>query len=642
VTRLGLLRLTVPLLLAGLVWLVWRSFEAPAPPRPHEPGAAAQGTRARDLAFVEFEGSSRSVAGHADLVAPGPDGRLHLEGVRDLAVERPGRDPVVVSADQGDRQGTEGAWRWRFAGRVTLRDEAQGLRLELPELTYDQARGEMRSAGDIRLEAPGASGHVESLVYGLAGQPGTLARPRVDLDGGGRLLADQARLLDGVRDLELTGAVRAERGDQTLAAARLRLLRPAGRLRRADAGGQVRGTDATGAAFGAEELAVTWDEQGQVEHAELSGDASVAHAGQRITATRIDAARSADGTWLLSAADGVMVDGTFGAGPGRLRAERLDGILDTQRALRSGQAQGHVSFESSQAQAEADHAALVLVDGAGEITLSAAGTRKASLSHGPTRVAAETITTDTRGQRLLARGRVEAVLLPGDPGRAPAAGRGLFVAGEAVHFVSAELRGRDAGARLTFQGGVRGWQGERHLAAEEVVVDQTARTLEARTAVSTRVPRERATAAPAEGDYLQVFAEHLLFREQTGRALFSGQARVSLREGWMEAREIEVELTAGARDVAEIRANGGVNVGLERDATGRAAEPVLATADRLDYRPAERVIRLHGDQAPASVRRVGGGGGTTTGRQLTYHLDSGALDVESGNQTPGRIRTGGP
>jgi lipopolysaccharide export system protein LptA len=156
------------------------------------------------------------------------------------------------------------------------------------------------------------------------------------------------------------------------------------------------------------------------------------------------------------------------------------------------------------------------------------------------------------------------------------------------------------------------------------------------------MPRQGGTAAPAEGDYLQVTSEHLIYRDDTGAAAFRGRARVSLLEGWLEAGAVEVDLTERTRAVAEVRAAGGVSLSLERDSAGRSTEPVLATADRMTYRPAERVLRLHGERAPASVRRLGRGGGTTTGRLLTYHLDSGALDVESGDQTPGRIRTGGP
>jgi lipopolysaccharide export system protein LptA len=67
--------------------------------------------------------------------------------------------------------------------------------------------------------------------------------------------------------------------------------------------------------------------------------------------------------------------------------------------------------------------------------------------------------------------------------------------------------------------------------------------------------------------------------------------------------------------------------------------PISGTADRLVYKPALASVRLFGDEAPAVVRRIGEGGGTTKGRELHYRLDTGALDVESGEQGSGRIRS---
>jgi hypothetical protein len=69
--------------------------------------------------------------------------------------------------------------------------------------------------------------------------------------------------------------------------------------------------------------------------------------------------------------------------------------------------------------------------------------------------------------------------------------------------------------------------------------------------------------------------------------------------------------------------------------------PFAGTADRLVYRPSESVVLLYGDRSPAAVRRIGEGGGTTTGRVLRYRLDSGSLEVESGEQGSARVRTGG-
>jgi hypothetical protein len=71
-----------------------------------------------------------------------------------------------------------------------------------------------------------------------------------------------------------------------------------------------------------------------------------------------------------------------------------------------------------------------------------------------------------------------------------------------------------------------------------------------------------------------------------------------------------------------------------------APQPLGGTADRALYRPTESVVWLYGDRAPATVRRLGGGGGTTTGKALRYRLDLGTLEVESGSR--GTVRIGTP
>ena len=60
---------------------------------------------------------------------------------------------------------------------------------------------------------------------------------------------------------------------------------------------------------------------------------------------------------------------------------------------------------------------------------------------------------------------------------------------------------------------------------------------------------------------------------------------------------------------------------------------------RIVYDAASRVLRVFGDKAPATVRSTGPKGGTTVGRVLRYDLDSGALEVESGERNRATIRT---
>jgi lipopolysaccharide transport protein LptA len=299
-----------------------------------------------------------------------------------------------------------------------------------------------------------------------------------------------------------------------------------------------------------------------------------------------------------------------------------------------------VRFEGRDTRAEAERGTFVAAPGrAGEVELFGDELRKARLAQGRTRVAAREIRTDVRGAELVAEGHVEATLLPqSGAAREPSRTR-LFAEGRAIHFVSERLDSSRAGEHLVFSGSVRGWQGERNLAAATVVVDQEGATLQAREAVSTRIPREREGPAAAEGDYLQITADRLDYDDRDGRAVYEGSVRVRLAEGWLEAQRVEVELGQDTRRIRELRARQDVRIEFHRTGEGDLARPITGTADRLVYRPAEASVRLYGEQSPAAVRRIGEGGGTTTGRELHYRVDTGTLDVESGEQGPGRIRS---
>ena len=104
--------------------------------------------------------------------------------------------------------------------------------------------------------------------------------------------------------------------------------------------------------------------------------------------------------------------------------------------------------------------------GAGELRLIGTERRKARLARLRTRIAAEEISTDTLGSRLLAERQVEATLLPGDDDSVEELG--IFSTRDAIHFVSQTLESRDSGAHLIFRGNVRGWQGDRNLSAETI------------------------------------------------------------------------------------------------------------------------------------------------------------------------------
>jgi lipopolysaccharide transport protein LptA len=649
VLRLRFLRLLLPALLVLLAVAIYYSWvPRSAVHSPAADGAEAQTPHAAELTFVEWEGGKRSVAGNVEHFEQQPDGRLHLEGIRDLEIHRPDRGPLVVSAERGERDDREGRRVWRFEKEVVFREDEPGLELRLPSLEVDEQSGEARSQGEIRFSAPGLRGEAEGLVYGLRGQPGRLDRPQLSDERGGRLTAATAVLLDGVRDIDFAGDVRVVQSEERLDAGRLRMWRTADdRLERIVAAEGVWGSWPVGsgppANLRSDELDVRWDAEGQVARLLLRGHAVLRRDVESIAADRIEARREAADPhgFSLDAESDVFVQGMFNAAPGLLRADRVEARLDPALGLRTAEARGSVTFEGSGTRAEAGWGTFAATRDGGEIRLHAAEGRKARLAHGRTRIAAQSIVTDGRGKSLVAEERVEASLLPGPANAGGIRPMQLFVAEEAVHFVAARLDSHDAGNVLEFSGSVRGWQGERNLAADRVRVDSTTNSLAASGNVATRIPREPDVETVSEADYVQIGANELSYDDRAGVALYTGDVRLRLVEGWMEAERVEVALGEASGRVREVRATGAVRLEFQRTAEGEASEPVGGEADRVVYEPKSATVRLYGDHAPASVRRIGAGGGTTSGRVLAYHLDSGTLDVDAGAQSPARIRTSG-
>jgi lipopolysaccharide transport protein LptA len=332
--------------------------------------------------------------------------------------------------------------------------------------------------------------------------------------------------------------------------------------------------------------------------------------------------------------------GRFSGGPAWLRAEELQADFDPRMELRSAVATGKVSFEAEQTRAEAGRVEYRAQSGGdGEIQLHAAGRRKAWLAQGRTRIAGERIVTDIRGENLLAENKVEATLLPESSGAAAGGITGMFAVDEAVHFVAATLEGEGTGSRLNFSGAVRGWQGERNLSAESVVLDKEGSSLSARGEVNNRIPRDKERAALTEDDYVQVAAEALDYSETARKAEYRGGVSVRLAEGWLEAERMEIFLGEEEKGISEVRAFDSIRIEFRDSPEGEAPTVITGKADRLIYYPKDEELLLFGDAEPAAVRRMGEAEGTTTGRVLRYHLDSGALEVDSSEQGPARIST---
>ena len=601
---------------------------------------SATGVRA-----VQLVGGEQGVEFVAQIVEPRADGGYHLEMIDRLAIPREGKGPLVIQAKGAEIEGPEQGRKIVAQEEVVVTDPDDGLTLRLPRLEIDELAGVARSKGEIVFEGAGSSGTASELIYGLNGQPSELFDPVLEDASGMSVRADKAVLLDGLDDVELRGAIEASRGEEQFLADTLRLQRDEeSRLRHAIAKGSVSGRvllalDAP-SSMSADRVEVDWDETGKTERVLLHGNAHLTRAEQSLSSSRIEARLDPEQRrWEVQARGTVYAQGRFGDGPAWMRSESFTALMDEQMQPISAVASGHVRFEAPNTRAEADRAEFEPAGLVGRIRLFAAGNRKARLSLERTRIAAETITTDQRGIDLVAEGRVEATLMPASAEDENAEVGGLFQTSQTIHFVAGYLHGQNSGDRLVFRGNVRGWQGERNLSADQIEIRKADQGLSASGNVTTRIPRAMDTDALGEADYVQISADSLRYDGSERIAVYENNVRVAILEGWLEADRVEILLTDGDEGgIHEIRAHENVRIEFSDPDADDAPEMIGGTADRAIYVPADRTVRLFGDAKPAMVRRLGSQGATTSGRVLRYQLDEGSLEVESGAQTPARIR----
>jgi len=646
VVRLRLLRILLPALLLPFVLLTAFTFrQRPAALSQRADERGSLGPRAENVELTEVWTASRRLFLRARLGEMGDDGRLRLEGVDRVEVDRERGSPLVLRADRGSVQGTAGHRLLSLEGEVEVRDEPASLALSLPGLELDEFRSEARSLGRVRFQGPGYQGTAAAIRYGLKGEQETLlTEPEVQGQDGSRLTARRASVLERRQEMNLQGAVHVQRGPTGLHADRVHLVRDdEGGLRSADAEGGVScaGYPIAGEAANlvAETMRIEWDASGTPVRAAAAGAPVLRRGEQQLEASTIEVtARTSERGWRIAARGGVRARGMFDRSPATLVAEQLEGELDQEGSLVRAEAEGGVRFQATDAHAEAARAMFVPSTSGGEITLVAEPGRSARLARGRSRIAARKISTDPGATRITAEGHVEATLLQA-PKESPRTGVGvLFQRGDTVHFVAARLEGEMPKGHFVFRGAVRGWQGERSLSGEEVEIRQEDDSLRARTKVSSRFPRPSAGKI-VQSDYVEISADALDYSGAERRAVYEGSTTVRMAEGWVEGATLEVVLDDAGKDLRELVVRGSVR--FEMRAPDRSGTiPVSGKGDRLVYTPGDHLIRLIGVEGPASVTRSGEQGGTTTGRVLRYRLDTGTLAVEAEERERTEVRSG--
>lgn len=640
--RLRLVRFLLLALLLPFIVVVVVTIQQPNL-GPVTPLKSTPGEIAERIEFVDLLKGVRQLKFIADFGEADENGEFHFEKIDPLEIYREDGPPLVIRAERGSLTGSEGQRLARLEGGVEVEEEIDQLLLKVPALEVNQAAGEARSLGDVEFRSPEYWGRALSVIYSLEDKPTLVHAPELESIDGSSLRAERARLLDGTRDVVFEGGVRIFDATREFVAETLRVRRREdGSLERMDAQGEVRGivNPEVGerSEMQADRAEIHWDEQEEITDLTLEGRAFLGRGGRDVTAERIVGTRpDAESDWSMTAWGNVIATAPTESGRAVLNCAELSGVVSSVGMLLGGEARGEVRVDSDSAVAEAARATFDPGRMGREVTLHSSRERRARLGQGRFRVAADTIHTAPTGTYLLAEGRVEASLLPVTAeSEGPEAG--LFDTTEAVHFVSARLEGNPRANHMEFVGGVRAWQGERNLKAERVQLDEPSNTLVAIERVSTRLPRAQ-DGVVSEADFIHVGAEHLEYRGDQGTATYTGGVRVRQAEGWLESQELLILMAESGEGVREIRASNEIRFEFRAQDDEGLPRPVTGNGDRVIYSPSERVMVLYGDQAPAAVRRGGGKGGTTKGRVLRYHLDSGALTVESGERDRAKIQT---
>jgi lipopolysaccharide transport protein LptA len=649
VRRLRFLRVALPaLLIPFLVLVVLELQRRPKPLGPVDFGVEAK-RAASGIVVDDREGDfQRLYMEAANYLGDDEEGRSRFEDVERLLLGRENASPLEIRADRADVRGSPGERVIRLEGDIEVADDDAGYRVSLSGMEVDEGLGEARSVGEVRFETRGYRGTAAGLTHGLQGQPSVLTGLELRGDDGGSIRADRAVYLDEGDRIELLGGVRIDRDHHVVEAPRMMMYRDPddGALRRVEAFEDVSGIgappDREPYAFRSREMFCEWDDDGEPERAMLEGDATVQQGDAGLAAETIHLRRRRDGLpgWEMDASGGTFGRGLLSGALHSLQSGFLRAIADSEGQLESGFAEEAVRFDGGGTTAQAARAEFLRREGTEELILLARGEERARIAGDRQRVAADRIVTRPGGAYLRAEGKVESTLLPAPDGDRGVAGS-LFEPTRAVHFVARRMESSEDGSVLAFHGAVRGWQGERNLAGDDVTFRPEADRMQARGKVSVRVPRI-AEVAVAAGDFLTVTSQELDYDGSAHRAEFRQDVRVRQQEGWLEAARLEVELEETGGGARVIRAFEDVRLEFRSPTEGGGTEPVSGSADRAEFLPAEKTVRLFGDEARASVRRQGEDEVTTFGRVLRYRVDTGAVEVESGDRDRAKIRTSGP
>ena len=307
-------------------------------------------------------------------------------------------------------------------------------------------------------------------------------------------------------------------------------------------------------------------------------------------------------TGIRSYGDVIVTLGPNAAGqPSEMKADSLTLTIGSDNMVETAEASGGCTFTSGPYTSTSRTA---LFSRAGD-RLQLRG--DPVVLTGGERIAAQEIDLRPEQQTLEARGDVRTTSVgegrPGSPG----------FGATAVSFQAAKLLAEQRQRRAVYSGQARAWQDGASLQAEEIVIDEAARRLEAGGGVMSRfTPRPAARAGAPRPVTTTITAKRVVFDDSLGTARYEGGARLSRPDTTLTSDVLTAYLKEAGRrrEMERIVAEGSVSV---------KHAGSLATAGTAEFLNDRNLLILRDDQGLAEVVDAKTGR-SMRGRQLTYDL----------------------
>ena len=623
----------------------------PRPPRePGVPAASVEGpagvgkatTLLSGFDYSESSGGKSRFRIHADRTvgyAAGaglPSTWYRLEKVA-LNLTTADGQPILVRSDSADYDPRTKAMK--LSGNVEGSNMA-GATVHSAAADFDPSRERLTIPGEVRFERGPVSGRASSGVYSTRDRVLELAGPVTGAGTGpdapfDALRADAATYRAAEGGLALAGAVRANRGPDTLSCNRMDVhLTPENHVDTALAIGAVSGRLVSGGAaedYTADTARSTFDAGGKISAVELAGGPATitVPATRQAPARRLAAPhiRMAFASERLASADAdgrPRLDRTVALPSGApftesITADRAHADFGPDGALAGARFDGNVvgvSTQGNSASPEADYRAAT-----DTMVLVSSPAQEAELDAPKGKLVARRIEIDGRSGVVTGVDSARAYLRPGDAN--PSTPGFLASSKKPTHARAQTIVLDDRNRTAHLSGDAALWQETNALFAETIDLRDSDRSLRADRAV--RLAGRSAADGKKPPEATSVTADRMRYTEAAKTATFEGNVVASRGAQNGRGDSGEAHFDADNR-IDRTVLDGGVT--FDDPATGRSGSGTHAVDE-----PKAGVTRLDGSPAVARDAQ----GNVVKGAVLTFRKDSGSVEVRAGEG--GRIES---